>query len=104
MKLLYVSKSAEDAYKHIERFYSRFHSYYFDGDFITIRLMEEILEKRMGWIRQDFPDLMPKMDMVQLPSDQDDPEPLLAGLPRLRFTFRRGDYARLRELIDYINA
>lgn len=104
MKLLYVSKSAEDAYMHINRFYSRFHSYYFEGDTITIRMMEEILEQRMGWICQDFPDLMPAKDMVQLSSDEHDPEPLLAGLPRLRFTFKRGDYARLRELIDYINA
>lgn len=103
MKLLYVSKSAEDAYKHIERFYSRFHSYYFEGDIITIRMLDEVPEKRLGWLRQDFPDLMPKDDIVQMKSDADDPEPLLADFPRLRFTFQRGDYARLREMIDYIN-
>ncbi len=104
MKLLYVSKSAEDAYTHIERFYSRFHSYYFEGDTITIRMMEEVPENRLGWMRQDFPDIMPELDIVQLPSGPDDHEPMLASFPRLRFTFRRGEYARLRELIDYINA
>lgn len=104
MKLLYVSKSAEDAYKHIERFYSRFHSYYFEGDVITIRMMDEVPEQRLGWLLQDFPDLMPQNDIVQLRADAEDPEPLLANFPRLRFTFKRGDYARLREMIDYINA
>ncbi len=104
MKLLYVSKSAEDAYKHIERFYSRYHSYYFDGDTITIRMMNKVPDQRLGWLIQDFADLMPKKDIVQLDSDADDPEPLLARLPRLRFTFQRGDYARLREMMDYINA
>lgn len=104
MKLLYVSKCAEDAYKHIERFYSRFHSYYFENDKITIRMMEEVAEERMRWLRQDFPDLMPKGDIEQFHRDADDPEPLLSNFPRLRFTFQRGDYARLREMIDYINA
>lgn len=104
MKLLYVSKSSEDAYKHIERFYRRYHSYYFEGDLITIRMMDEVPVDRLEWMRRDFPDVMPAGDIVQLPSDSGDPEPLLARFPRLRFTFRRGDYARLRELIDYINA
>lgn len=103
MRLLYVSKSAEDAYEHIAHFYSRFHSYYFDGDTISIRLTEMLTDNQLGWLRQDYPDLMPKGDLVQLPDAPDDHEEKLAHLPRLRFTFKRGDYARLRELIDSIN-
>ena len=41
--------------------------------------------------------------MEQLAGDEHDPEPMLVNLPRLRFTLRRGRYARLRELIDAIN-
>jgi len=103
MKLLYVSKSAEDAYEHIARFYSRFHSYYFEGDDIFIRMLEPLPEKYLGWMMKDYADLMPKQDLVQMTGGSHDPEPILASLPRLCFTFRRGDYSRLRELIDLVN-
>ena len=103
MHLLYLSKSAEDAMAYIERFYSRFHSYYFDGDYCTIRLLEPLSEKLLGWIRHDYTDIMPKGDLVQLDGDDNDPEPQLAALPRLNFTLKRGDYARLKDLIDIVN-
>lgn len=103
MRLIYVSKTAEDAYACIEHFYRRFHSYYFDGEQIFIRVMEPVSEDNLQWIRTDYADVLPKGDLVQLPNDANDPEPKLAGLPRLRATFKRGLYARLRELIDVIN-
>lgn len=103
MHLMYLSKSAEDAMAYIERFYRRFHSYYFEQDYITIRIMETLTDKHLDWIRADYEDLMPKGDLEQLAGDSADPEPALAALPRLRFTLKRGDYARLRDLIDIIN-
>ena len=103
MSLLYVSKSPEDALAYIERFYHRYHSYYFKGDTITIRLMEELDAESLQWLRDDFADLMPQSDLLQSPQSEDDPEPKLANLPRLSFTFKRGNYARLKELIDAIN-
>lgn len=103
MSLLYVSKSSEDALAYIERFYSVFHSYYFSGEQITIRLVRELSAKSLEWIREGFADLMPQGDLEQETSGKDDPEPLLAALPRLHFSLRRGNYARLKELIDVIN-
>lgn len=103
MSLLYVSKSAEDALACVERFYRIYHSYYFRGEAITIRLMQTISDKSLEWIRETFSDLMPENDLVQELSGADDPEPLLANLPRLHFSLRRGNYARLKELIDVIN-
>lgn len=103
MHLLYRSKSPEDAMAYIERFYRRFHSYYFDQDSITIRLLEPLTDKHLDWIRYDYADLMPKADLIQLSVDEEDPEPALASMPRLRFTLKRGDYARLKDLIDIIN-
>ena len=41
--------------------------------------------------------------MVQLESDPTDPDERLGFLSRVKFTFKRGNYARLRELIDAIN-
>ena len=103
LSLLYVSKSPEDALSVIERFYSCFHSYYFSGELVSIRTMRELSVKTLDWIRKTFADLIPKADLAQLSCDETDPEPRLAQLPRLRFTLRRGNYARLRELIDAIN-
>ncbi len=103
MHLLYLCKSAEDAMAYIERFYRRFHSYYFDGDFCTIRLMEPVSDKLLNWMRFDYTDIMPDGDLVQMEGDDADPEPMLAALPRLRFTLKRGDYARLKDLIDVVN-
>ena len=103
MSLLYVSKSSEDALAYIERFYRVFHSYYFRGEAITIRLMNPLSEKTMEWLREGFADLMPQGDLEQVASGEDDPEPLLANLPRLHFSLQRGNYARLKEMIDAIN-
>ena len=103
MSLLYVSKSSEDALAYIERFYSRFHSYYFSSERITIRMMSAPDAECLSWIRNAFPDIMPKADLSLEMQDAHDPEPLLATLPRLTFTLKRGNYARLKELIDAIN-
>lgn len=104
MKLVYMSKSAEDACHHIEHFYSHYHSYYFAGDRIAIRLSRPCREESLAWMHHDFRDLMPVDDLIQMEEgDPRDPEPMLATLPRLCFTLKRGNYARLRELIDCIN-
>ncbi len=103
MKLLYVSKDEEDALRHIEHFYSRYHSYYFDDDLITIRLMELPSSALLKEMCRSFTDIIPLGDLSAREDDTDDHEPMLATLPRIRFTLRRGNYARLRELIDFLN-
>ncbi len=103
MKLLYVCQDEEDALRHIEHFYSRYHSYYFDDDLITIRLMELPSSSRLQQMCQEFADLIPLNDLSAREDDTDDHEPMLATLPRIKFTLQRGNYARLRELIDFLN-
>ena len=104
MSLIYMSKSPEDALAHIEHFYDVFHSYYFRGEAITIRLNRHLHEDTLAQLRENFCDLMPHQDMLHLAhGGSDDPEPLLAALPRISFSLKRGNYARLRMLIDVIN-
>ena len=103
MRLLYLCKSAEAAFACIERFYSRFHSYYFSKDDVVIRMMEPLPDRLLDWIRHDYDDIMPLKDLTQEPRFENDPDPALANLPRLRFTFKRGAFNRLRELIDVVN-
>ena len=105
MDLIYITQDAEDAYRHIDHFYSTFHSYYFTDELITIRLMQPIAEAKLTALGAKFADLMPKDDLRQITKkDEEDHEGLLRELPRLRFTFKRGNYARLRLLIDAINS
>lgn len=103
MSLLYVSKSAEDAYNYIARFYSRFHSYYFDGKKAVLRMNAAAPQETLDWISKDFADILPQNDVVQVLGDSADPEPLLAHMPHISFTFKAGAYARLKELIDVVN-
>lgn len=103
MNLLYPCKSAEAAFAHIQHFYSRFHSYYFDGPFINIRLIDAPATELQDWIRGDFSDVLPAGDLQLADSDPTDPEPVLSSLPRLHATFKPGAFSRLRELIDTIN-
>ncbi len=103
IELIYITKSAQDALEHINHFYSRFHSYYFDGDLASIRLKEKVSKAHLERMRQEYADIMPKGDLVQLDGCSEDPQSSLASLGRLRFHFNLGDYARLRQLIDDIN-
>ena len=103
MFLLYPCKSAEAAYQHIARFYSRFHSYYYDGPQIVIRMNSALSEDNLDWCRHDFADIIEKGDLAQQDNDPADPDPRRGCLPRVRFTFAMRNFARLRQMIDQIN-
>ncbi len=103
MDLLYITKSAEDALEHVQHFYSRFHSYYFDAEVLTIRMNSPVSEECLAQLKQEYADIMPKNDLVQLEGCERDHEEAIASLTRLRFSFNLGDYARLRQLINDIN-
>ncbi|MDO5450923.1 MAG: LOG family protein [Akkermansia sp.] len=103
MFLLYPCKSAEAAYQHIARFYSRFHSYYFQGDQVVIRMNRPLTGDSMEWLQHDFQDIIAAPDLQQMENDGNDPQPVLAPLPRISFSFARRNFARLRQMIDAIN-
>ena len=91
--------------EHIDRFYRIFHSYRFVGDSIVIRLNAQLPAQWVEHLERDFSDLiLPGGKMIQsgpLPDEAD--EPHLDRLPRLVFPIKRGNYGRLRLLIDRIN-
>lgn len=104
MSLLFRTQSPEEAIAHINRFYSRFHSYRFIGEKIAIRLTEPLGEEILRRFEREFAALVKEggMSMCRaLPEESE--EPLIADLPRLVFTIRRGNYGLLRRLIDAIN-
>jgi len=103
LDLIYLTKSAEDAYEHILHFYHRFHSYYFEGNQITIRINHKLDHSSLRCLQADYRDLNPLGDLAQLDNDPKDPDSKLQSLPRLCFTHSIKDYARLRLMINDIN-
>ncbi len=102
MDFIYLTKSAVDAVAHIEKFYSRYHSYIYEGNGITIRIKEPLPKSTLSLIRDEYSDILPN-GITQLMHDEQDCDCNLCDLPRLKGQFTPGNYARLRQLIDEIN-
>lgn len=98
--------SVEDAISRIDRFYHRYHSLRFVGDQLAIRLTSKIHSQALDGLKESFSDILkPNGGLTlsgPLPTEVDEPE--IAHLPRLIIDFNRMDFARLRELIDTVNA
>ena len=106
LDLFSMVNSAAGAIEHIDRFYRRYHSMrYVDGR-LAMRLREPLSDARIGALEMDFADLLlPDGHITSssaLPEEAN--ETHLQDLPRLVIDFNRRDYARLRHLIDAINA
>jgi uncharacterized protein (TIGR00730 family) len=95
-----------EAIGEINRFYRRYHSMRFVEDRLVMRLGSPLGEVRLREIEARFADLLvPGGRIVSagaLPQEAD--EPGLSGLQRLLIDFNKRDFARLRVLIDAINA
>ncbi len=105
LNLIHITKSPAEAIAHIDHFYRIFHSYKFIGKDIVIRMNSRLPDQWVEHLEKEFADLiLPGGGMVQcgpLPGEED--EPGLARLARLVFPIKRGNYGRLRLLIDHIN-
>ncbi len=103
MHLFHHCQSAKEAFEIIEHYYSRFHSYYFHDGKLVIRIEEMISEQALSVLAEKFKDILTAGDLKQLANDPSEKEELLRHMPRLVATFKHGNYARLRILIDAIN-
>lgn len=105
LHLIFVTKSPEEAINHIDQFYRIFHSYRFIDDKIVIRMNTNIPTPWLKMIENEFSDLIVEGGHMTLggPLPEEEDEPHLAQLPRLIFPIKRGNYGRLRLLIDRIN-
>lgn len=102
--LFYRTDSVEDAATHLERFYRIFHSYRYVKDKVSIRLKHRIRSEEIYLLNKLYGDLVVSGQMEQttaLPEEADDKE--LLDLPRLVFKVKRGNYGKMRRLIDAIN-
>ncbi len=97
--------SADAAVRHINRFYSRYHSLRYAEEKLVIRLTSALTPVQAQKLETQFADLLTPGGKVRpttaLPVESDEPE--IAHLPRLVVDFNRKDFGRLRNLIDAIN-
>ena len=98
--------SIEKAIDKINRFYYRYHSLRYVKDLLVIRLNAPLLPERIENFKAHFSDILrPGGDMTlsdALPEEKDEPD--IAHLQRLVVDFNQGDFGRLRQLIDALNA
>jgi len=97
--------SVDAAVKHINRFYSRYHSMRYVNGHLVFRMTSVLAPRHIQKLKEMFQDILaPAGDIVlsgPLPEEKDETE--IAHLPRLVVDFNRRDFGRLRILIDAIN-
>jgi len=104
LRLYKITSNVTEAAAEITRFYSNYHSIRYNRDQLVLRLARGPNTEQLAEIQSEFSDIARggfKLSSA-LPIERD--EPALAALPRLVFDFNRRDHARLRMLIDYLNA
>src|SRR5215472_6717796 len=105
MTFFRIITSADAAVQEIKNFYRNFHSYRFVKHDLVIRLNYPPTPELIDRLNRDFADILKDGKVQQtepLPAEADDPGKL--HLHRLRMRFNCEDYARLRQMIDVINA
>jgi len=103
-----AARSAKEAARIIQRFYSVYHSMRYVEDRLVIRLNKPLPEKTVAALSKEFKDILVSGEIVQGPalpeeeSEQGD-EPALQELSRLVLRFNRRDFGRLTHMIHQIN-
>lgn len=105
INLVKILTSAEAAVKEITGFYRNYHSYRFVKQDLVILLNHPPSPALIDRLNREFADIVTDGEVRQtepLPEEAEDPDTL--HLHRLLVRFNREDFARLRQMIDAINA
>lgn len=102
--LFRVYDSPDQALKHIDEFYSNYHSMRFVKDDLVIRMKRGISPATLKKANEKFKKLaMDGRFTLSTPLPEEANEPELKDLKRLVFKSDRKDFATLRRLIDFLN-
>jgi uncharacterized protein (TIGR00730 family) len=103
--LYQITDSAEQAVKHITRFYRNFHSSRWVKDMLVIRLNNPPSATALEALNEDFADIILGCKIHTIEATPDEVEDNdWVELPRIAFGFDRRNYGRLRQLIDVLNS
>ena len=103
LNLFRVADSVEDAAREIEGFYRVFHSHRYLGESLVLRLRRALPPAAVSEISLRFSDIL-KGPAEQAPEALEGERGEFQELPRLVLSFNRSGFARLRQLIDFVNA
>ena len=104
LALFRITESPDVAVEEILKFYRVYHSMRYIGDHMVMRLNRELSPDLLAQIAAQFADLVKSGTFEQVPAHPaEHGEEHIQHLPRLRFTFNRRLFGRLRQLIDFIN-
>lgn len=105
MSLFMHTQDPQVALNEIVNFYKVFHSYRFVDNLLVIRINKCLDEVQLQQLNAEFSDIV-KSGRIEhscaLPKEQDEHE--LRNLSRLVFRFVRGQFGRLRQMINKINS
>jgi uncharacterized protein (TIGR00730 family) len=103
MDLFTMTDDTGLAVRVIRDFYRVYHSMRYVGTELVLRLERQLLARTVERLNDEFGDVLSHGSFEQtgvLPAEDGE----LAEKPRLKFTFNRKSFGRLRHLIDVINA
>jgi uncharacterized protein (TIGR00730 family) len=105
LHLYTITDSAEEAAAEVTNFYRVYHSMRYVRGELVMRLTARPSEALLAAIREQFADVLSGGTFEVCDAlPEEDNEPLLKDMPRLKFRFNRHNHGRLRQLIDRLNA
>jgi hypothetical protein len=98
-----IADDAEKAAAEIEGFYRNYHSQRYLRDVLVLRIRRPLPAAALAELNARFGDMLSaSAEQWQGPLPGEGEE--LPDLPRLVLPFNRTDFARLRSLLDFVNA
>jgi hypothetical protein len=97
-----IVDSVEEAVREIKGFYRVFHSARIVGENLVLRLTRPLADAELPELQRRFDDIL-KGPADQAPGPIERELNEFPDLPRLILPFNRAGYARLRQLIDFVN-
>jgi hypothetical protein len=98
-----ITDDVEQAAADVEGFYRLYHSQRYVRDSLVLRIRRPLPPAALADLNARFGDIL-SAPAEQMPGPVAGEGEELPDLPRLVLPFKRSDYARLRSLLDFVNA
>jgi len=103
-RLYYITDSVDDCIAHTMNFYRIYNSMRYVDNTLVLRINQELTDEHLKRLNLEFSNILVSGAIEACdPLPEEDNEPEIAHLPRLRLHFNRRAFGKLRMLIDAIN-
>lgn len=104
VSLYFITSDAQAATEHICRFYRNYHSCRYQGGELYLRVRHAPTPAELADLNARFADIVTGGAIAVGPAETGDEDALVPAYPRIVLRFDRQNFARLRQLIDALNA